>query len=77
MTVGQFSRCVEGYGKRIEQQAKQIDNLNHILGGYIATGVNDPKKYPRKPKLADQEEVSVYKSDEEYERIARMKYGKK
>jgi len=27
------------------------DHLNHILGTYVATGVNNPKKYPRKPLL--------------------------
>lgn len=27
------------------------DRLNHILGNYIAIGVNDPQKYPEKPIL--------------------------
>jgi len=27
------------------------DYLHHILGTYVATGVNNPKKYPRKPLL--------------------------
>lgn len=25
------------------------DRLNHVLGTYIAVGVNDPQKYPEKP----------------------------
>lgn len=30
------------------------DKLNHILGTYVAIGINDPKKYPSAPLLDDE-----------------------
>lgn len=51
MTIGEFYDCVDGYKKRIKANMEIQDSLNHILGGYISTGVNAPKKYPKKPAL--------------------------
>lgn len=57
---------------------KQQDQLNHILGNYISIGVNNPKKYPKDPALsANEKKVVTYTNDAAYERIARIKYGKK
>ena len=57
---------------------KQQDRLNHILGNYIAVGINNPKKYPKKPALSqDESKKTVYTSDSHFEQIARIKYGKK
>jgi hypothetical protein len=57
---------------------KQSDQLNHVLGNYIATGVNNPKKYPKEPLMGEKKrEATKYTSDEAYERIARIKYKRK
>lgn len=42
------------------------DHLNHILGTYIAAGVNDPSKYPTTPLLDDGESKKghAFTSDE-------------
>lgn len=73
MTLWQFENCLDGYQKRIET----ADALNHSLGSYILTAYHDPKKYPREPSLAEKKPTKQYMTDEEYERLARIKYGKK
>lgn len=54
MDLGQFSRAIEGYKRRVKDQSQQIDQLNHILGGYIARAFHEPKKYPKEPLLSKQ-----------------------
>lgn len=53
-----------------KQRLRQADKLNHILGGYIAIGVNEPKKFPKNPQLSETPELPEM-SDEEMERQAR------
>jgi len=55
---------------------QDIDSLNHILGSYIATGVNNPKKYPKEPSLRAQEDKynSVMTSDEQLDSFIRAQY---
>lgn len=78
MTIGEFKHCADGYKDRLEREARQTDMLNHILGNYIAVGVNNPKKYPKKPTLHDSKDnKQVFTSDEDYERVARIKYKRK
>lgn len=79
MTVGEFTRCMDGYKDKVEREMRQADQLNHILGNYIAVGVNNPKKYPKTPALSSEqkEKTQVFTKDEDYERIARIKYRKK
>lgn len=54
----EYKRYLDFYVEREKQKVKEIDALNFMLGKYIAIGVNDPKKYPRKPFL-EKEEVKV------------------
>ena len=75
MTIGQLLNCIEGYGKRLDAEAKQTDQLNHILGEYIAYAVNSPKKYPKKPKL--QEDNKIEYSGQDIQKMAKQRYGKK
>lgn len=58
MTLGDFYDCLEGYKDRIENDMRVQDSLNHILGQYVAMGINASKKnpYPKKPLLAKDEE---------------------
>lgn len=70
---------MDGYKQKVEREMQQQDQLNHILGNYIATGVNNPKKYPKQPALSNERKSNkqVYTTDEDYERIARIKYKRK
>jgi hypothetical protein len=54
---------------------KQQDQLNHILGNYIAIGINDPKKYPRKPVTAEEKKIEY--SPQDFQKLAKQRYGKK
>lgn len=59
MNPREIKVCFEGHKEKIEEEMKLKDSLNHLLGKYIAIGVNNPKKYPKKPFLAKEE--SSYK----------------
>jgi hypothetical protein len=75
MTIGQFENCLKGHAKRLENEAKQTDQLNHILGRYIASAHHDPAKYPRKPAL--QEDKVTEDTPEDFQKLAKQRYGKK
>ena len=77
MTLDQFLNCLDGHEKRIKSDTELADSLNHTLGSYILTAYHNPKKYPSEPSLSSAKPVKQYQSDEDYERYARMKYGKK
>ncbi len=47
----------------------EMDYNLWVLGKYLAFSYHDPKKYPKKPFLAKEEEKA--KDDKEMERIAR------
>jgi hypothetical protein len=57
-----------------DRRIKQHDQLNHILGNYIAVGVNAPKKYPKKPLTAEDRKIEY--SPQDFQQIAK-RYGKK
>lgn len=48
-----------------------MDLNNYNLGKYIAFAVNDPKKYPKKPFLADKEAKKEVMTDSEMDKIMR------
>ena len=79
LTIGEFTRCLDGYKDLVERQNKRQDHLNHILGNYIATGVNNPKKYPKEPYLSEDKEETkqIAITDAQRQAIVRIKYGKK
>lgn len=51
MDGNDLNAFVCGNKDRVQQDMKMHDNLNHILGNYMAFAVNDPKSYPKKPLL--------------------------
>lgn len=64
MTPGQFQRCLKGYNKRLQADMKMQDSLNFILGQYITIGFNNPKKYPKKPRLSEPERKRYLTNEE-------------
>ena len=52
---------------RHEQWLKDMDALNHALGGYVLRAFHEPRKYPRKPSSGkgDDRGGDVMKTDEE------------
>lgn len=70
ITPTDFRKYLEAYRKRKEAEIIEKDYNNWILGKYLAFSYHDPKKYPKKPFLAKEEEVEQ-KNDKEMERIAR------
>lgn len=79
LTIGQFKHCIDGYSNHLESEAKQTDQLNHILGQYIRTGVADvfsgSNKYPEKPQLSTTKKPK--QSIESFMQMAKQQYGKK
>jgi len=71
--------CFTGYAEKEKYRQMAQDRLNHILGQYIAMGVNNPKKYPKEPLLAKAEESkkNLCFTDEDRERQARLRWSKK
>lgn len=67
-----YKRYRDEHLKNEKAKVRQSDLLNHILGSYIAIGVNDPKKYPDKPRLAENNNGDLPEmTDDEMERQAR------
>lgn len=48
----QFTKHINAYARRISDENKRIDSLNHILGYYVSYAFSD-EKYPDKPLLQD------------------------
>lgn len=73
MTPRELEVYAKAFKKRTTREMERVDILNHLLGNYIALGVNNPKKYPKKPlfqteKARKKEEMS----DEEMEIFGRV-----
>ena len=64
------------YTKAYKRRQRDIDELNHVLGNYIAIGINNPKEYPKKPYLSEENETKKDMTDSSMElearRIAKM-----
>jgi hypothetical protein len=52
-----YRKYLELYENREKQRSRETDALNWILGRYIAYAFNDPKKYPKKPYLYEEEKT--------------------
>lgn len=72
ITPKQLEKYVEVYKQKEVFRAKEIDAHNFNLGKYIAVAVNDPKKYPKKPFLAEAKEEKKVMTPEEMQRNARV-----
>lgn len=79
MTPNLFLKYANAYARKRQSDIELMDTMNHQLGRYIAHAFHAPSKYPKDPayKRPEQSNTNVFKSDEDYERIARIKYGKK
>lgn len=64
MTPKQYEKWLEAFNERQDNNTREIDALNHLLGQYIAVGFNKPKDYPRKPFLYKPPPVKVMESDD-------------
>lgn len=64
-----FQKMIRVYIQKEELRAREMDTNNFNLGKYIALAVNDPKKYPKRPFLAKEEERKMNTS--EMESVAR------
>lgn len=64
---------MKAFEKRTAREMERMDILNHLLGNYIALGVNDPKKYPKKPLFrTENAQKKAEMSDEEMEIFGRI-----
>lgn len=54
----QFKKYLDAYQENKKESAKEIDAQNYNLGKYIAIAVNEPKKYPEKPLLWEEKEMT-------------------
>ena len=68
-TPRDYLRYLEVYNKLEETRAREMDYNNFSLGKYIAYAVNDPKKYPKKPFLWEEENKGKVMTGEEMDRI--------
>lgn len=66
-----FEKYLKVYGKKKEDEVKQMDYNMWILGKYLAFSFHEPKKYPKKPYLMEEQKGVEVQSDEEMERMAR------
>lgn len=76
MTPKIFEKYINAFKKR----QGLIDAHNYNLGKYVAIAVNDPKKYPKKPFLANStsdssKTMSAEEMEKEGERLA-LKFNK-
>jgi len=68
-TPKDFLRYSEIYSEIEKGRAREMDYNNFNLGKYIAYAVNDPKKYPKKPFLYEEEEIKEGMTGDEMEGI--------
>ena len=66
----QYIKHVRAYNEKQKQRIKEMDELNYMLGKYIAYAFNDPKHYPSKPFMDNNTELKPM-TDEEMEKQAR------
>jgi len=67
---------VEGYRARHEQQLKEQDALNHLLGKYLIYSFNAPKKYPKHPFMEKHNSASDrFTTDKAFQAYAKARYG--
>ena len=50
-----YQKYLNLYEQRERGKSKEIDALNWILGSYISYAFNNPKKYPDKPYLYEED----------------------
>ncbi len=71
LTPKQWKKYVKVFNKKREEELKEKDSFNYVLGKYIAYAFNDPKHYPSKPFSEIKEPPKIMTADE-MERKARI-----
>jgi hypothetical protein len=71
LTPSEFEKYAKAYQKRRENEIRDRDFNNYLLGKYIGIAVNDPKKYPKKPLLFEEEEKGKVMTDDEMKEVMR------
>ena len=78
LNVKQWIKHIQAFNETESRRAKEIDQLNHILGKYISFAYHDPRKYPNTPFLSSQiEEPLRDMTTEEMEKMAKYNTIKK
>ena len=67
----QWAKHVKVFNEREQQRLREKDALNYLLGKYITFAFNNPKKYPSKPFLDNNNTDLKPMTDEEMEKQAR------
>lgn len=65
-----MKKYVDVYMMKEKNRAIEIDAHNYNLGRYLTYAYHNPKKYPKKPFLAEDQKPQVM-SGEDMERVAR------
>lgn len=53
MTAKEVQGRIEAFHVNQSRQSKQMDTLAWMIGLYAAKGYHEPKKYPKKPNIID------------------------
>lgn len=78
LTPKQYAKHIRIFNEQEQNRIQEKDKLNHILAGYIAYAVNDPKHFPKSPILSEKQcEKPAIMSDEQMERQAKLNTIKK
>jgi hypothetical protein len=70
LTAKEFEKHLDAYNLIRQDRIEEQDYLNFLLGQYICSAFNNPKKYPKKP-LLHKKSFNRQMSDEDMERIAK------
>lgn len=71
MNPKQYEKYVRAYNRRVEEDIRKADFMNHALGRYIAFAFHDPDHYPDEPFSAGSKEKPQM-TDKDMERMAMM-----
>lgn len=71
ITPKEFLKYLEVYKNMEENRAREMDYNNFNLGKYVNLAINNPKNYPKKPFLWEEEEKSKEMTEEEMDWMMR------
>jgi len=65
-------KLLQKYTQAYNRRLQDLDSLHHLLGNYIAIGVNNPKKYPKEPYLTEKKQIALKEmSDDQMQQEAK------
>ena len=68
----QLNKHIEVYNRRVDEDIKLQDRLNHVLGMYAMYAFNDPEQYPKEPFFNIDPVEKHEQTAEDMERMARL-----